>query len=41
MKLTETKIKGLLIIEPDVKGDNRGWFMETYSLPRFHEMGID
>ena len=31
MKITETKLKGVLIIEPQVFGDSRGWFMETYS----------
>jgi len=31
MKITETKLEGVLIIEPRVFGDNRGWFMETYS----------
>ena len=31
MKITETKLKGVLIIEPRVFGDARGWFMETYS----------
>ena len=31
MKVTETKLEGVLIIEPEVFGDARGWFMETYS----------
>jgi len=31
MKITETKLQGVYIIEPRVFGDNRGWFMETYS----------
>jgi len=31
MKITETKLKGVLIIEPQVFGDTRGWFMETYN----------
>jgi len=31
MTITETKLKGVFIIEPRVFGDNRGWFMETYS----------
>ena len=31
MKITETKLEGVLIIEPQVFGDARGWFMETYS----------
>ena len=31
MKKIETKIKGVYIIEPDVHGDERGWFMESYN----------
>ncbi|MCL2627446.1 MAG: dTDP-4-dehydrorhamnose 3,5-epimerase [Oscillospiraceae bacterium] len=31
MTVTETKLNGVLIIEPRVFGDARGWFMETYS----------
>lgn len=41
MKLIETKIDGAFIIEPDVYGDNRGWFMETYNEQKFKELGID
>lgn len=40
MKLKETGIEGLVVIEPDVHGDHRGWFMETYSKPKFEELGI-
>ncbi|WP_312094074.1 dTDP-4-dehydrorhamnose 3,5-epimerase [Aminipila sp.] len=31
MKIIETKIEGVYVIEPQVFGDERGWFMETYS----------
>ncbi len=31
MNVIKTKIEGVYIIEPQVFGDNRGWFMETYS----------
>lgn len=31
MRLIETELKDAYIIEPDVFGDNRGWFMETYN----------
>ena len=41
MKVTETKIKGVLIIDPDVHGDHRGYFMETYSKKKYQELGID
>lgn len=31
MNVIETKIKGLLILEPKVFGDDRGWFMESFN----------
>lgn len=31
MNLIKTKLEGVYIIEPKVFGDERGWFMETYS----------
>ncbi|MDM0678630.1 dTDP-4-dehydrorhamnose 3,5-epimerase family protein, partial [Clostridium perfringens] len=34
-KFIETKIKDLYIIEPKVFGDERGYFMETYSQKAF------
>lgn len=40
MKVTETKLKGCYIIEPDVFGDNRGWFMESFSKQKLEEAGI-
>ncbi len=36
----ETKIKDLYIIEPRVFGDDRGYFMETYSKRDFYEAGL-
>jgi len=41
MKTIETKIPGLLIFEPAVFGDARGYFMETYSVNRYREAGIE
>lgn len=34
-------IEGLCVITPTVHGDNRGYFMETYSLRDMQEAGID
>lgn len=31
IKVTKCPIEGLYIIEPEVRGDNRGYFMETYN----------
>ena len=40
-KRMDTSIEGVCIIEPTVFGDNRGYFMETYSKPDFEEIGIN
>ena len=40
MKITATRLPGVLIIEPDVFGDDRGSFMETYHQARYEELGI-
>ena len=37
----ETKIKDLYIIEPNVFGDDRGYFMESYNRRDFVEAGLD
>ena len=37
MNIIETKIKGLLIIEPRVFGDDRGWFMESFNQQNFEK----
>ncbi len=41
IKVTKTDIEGLLIIEPQVFGDNRGYFMETYNENDFNNHGIN
>lgn len=40
MKVIETGIEGLVIIEPDIHGDNRGYFVETYNKERYYNAGI-
>jgi dTDP-4-dehydrorhamnose 3,5-epimerase len=40
MKFTPTSIPEILVIEPNVFGDERGYFMETYQAQRFAEAGI-
>ena len=40
MKVIKTALEGVLIIEPDVFGDHRGFFMETYQKQRYKEHGI-
>jgi dTDP-4-dehydrorhamnose reductase/dTDP-4-dehydrorhamnose 3,5-epimerase len=41
MNIIKTEIDDVLIIEPKVFGDHRGWFTETYSKTKFQELGID
>ncbi len=38
---TQTEIPGVVVIEPQVFGDDRGYFMETYQKDQFVEAGID
>ena len=38
MKLKETNISGLLVIEPDVFHDGRGCFFESFSVRKFEEL---
>ena len=35
MKFTQTAIPDVVVIEPAVFGDARGWFMETFNQPKF------
>ena len=39
-KKNETSIEGVFVIEPTVFGDERGYFMETYSEAEFDQIGI-
>lgn len=41
MKLIDTKLEGVKIVEPDVFGDHRGWFMETWSKSKLSALGIE
>ena len=40
IKVTETKLMDVKIIEPAVFGDHRGFFTESYSKEAFNEVGI-
>jgi dTDP-4-dehydrorhamnose 3,5-epimerase len=40
MNVIETDLPGVLIIEPKVFGDDRGFFMETWNKERYAEAGI-
>ncbi len=41
MKITETRIPDVKLIEPKVFGDERGFFMETWNEKAFREAGIN
>lgn len=41
MNVIKTPIEGLLIIEPRVFHDARGYFVETYNEQRYREVGVD
>ncbi len=40
MKKIETVLDGAVIIEPDIFGDARGWFYESYSKTKLEQLGI-
>ncbi len=41
MRVLPTELDGVLIIEPTVFGDQRGFFMESFQRQRYREAGID
>lgn len=41
MKFHETPLAGVVLIEPQVFGDERGFFMETWHEQKFKAVGID
>lgn len=40
MNIIQTELDGVLLVEPDVYGDQRGYFMETYSRKRYSYYNI-
>jgi len=41
MKVVETDLAGVKLIEPDVFGDERGWFLENWREERFSDHAIE
>ncbi len=41
MKVEKTFIQDLLVIEPDVFGDDRGYFFESFSYKKYEAYGIE
>lgn len=40
MRLIQTRLDGPLLIEPQVRSDERGFFVETFSRARYRDAGI-
>jgi dTDP-4-dehydrorhamnose 3,5-epimerase len=40
MRATVLELPGLLLLEPKVHGDDRGYFVETYSRSRYEDAGV-
>ena len=41
MRRIDTALPGVCVIEPDVHGDSRGYFYESFHQARYAELGID
>lgn len=41
MRFVETDLPGCIVVEPQVFGDDRGFFYESYNHDRFAERGLD
>ncbi len=41
MKIVETRLPGCVAIEPDVFGDPRGFFYESYNAEKYRAAGLD
>jgi dTDP-4-dehydrorhamnose 3,5-epimerase len=41
MKIIKTEIDGLVVIEPKIFGDERGYFFESFQESRYQDAGID
>ena len=41
MNIIQTELPGVVILEPAVFGDSRGWFMESWSLSKMQAAGLD
>ena len=41
MKVIETRLSGVLLLEPEVFGDARGFFLESWNRQSFAELGLN
>ena len=40
MDVIDTEVVGVKILKPQVFGDNRGWFMESWSKKKMEDAGL-
>ena len=40
MKVTKCSLEGILLIEPGIYGDDRGFFLESFERERYRALGI-
>jgi dTDP-4-dehydrorhamnose 3,5-epimerase len=40
-KRIETRLEGLVVVEPEVHGDQRGFLVETFQAETWRELGVD
>lgn len=40
MKVTKTHLEGILLVEPTIYGDERGFFLESYEKEKYNSIGI-
>jgi dTDP-4-dehydrorhamnose 3,5-epimerase len=40
VKFTETDLPGVIVVDPDIHGDDRGFFLETYHAKKYAEGGV-
>jgi dTDP-4-dehydrorhamnose 3,5-epimerase len=41
LKFAETELPGVIVVQPDVHGDDRGFFLETYHAKKYADGGIE
>ena len=41
MKIEQTPLPGVLVVHPDVFGDHRGYFQESWNQRKYAELGLD
>ena len=41
MKFVPAELAGVIVVEPDVHRDSRGYFLETYNAQKYKAGGID